>query len=1075
MLIWIVSLIITSPDAIFLTTSVLHEEDDYVYMDCTYSWPEENTKIYQLCIVTLLFLLPFVFMTISYSHIVNVLWRNETMTGSFQIAEEEQSIQRTRKNKLTSTTPLTTEKIVPGEHRKHYRNHHHNQDFNLRISLSTLDAEPCSVGSRSFVVLGSESATASPQVRSIKELDDEERKSLNDTNIDTMATKSNGVPRDKTYKRHTRDCIFGVVEGTIISGAHYNDSMAPIGSRRNYSYTLDSSRPSLSCCGAGRDDCSGMDGVGHGCCSQQHQGQRQDQKQFPPATVNGVSCGGHSIRTSNCCENGLRRRCCRHHSTRSLTLAVARKLSMPSDGAFCRKRTSMVVNHDHGRHGGSPYVVDQMRQNDISGACSSEGGSICEADGKADKVEAENRNPVLPYITGFDVLSSVHSRVIPRSHPVSPDMGDDFHDSGQLRVTMDSTTVATTAAAAIITTTTTTAIATVAAVVGDNNSIGSSASASSVVTQVLPANTEAKPTADKNDGGDDDRRICSTSGDKLDGKSSSRANESSNNGDTFKNAPTVAVRNGADKFNLVNQMSECGSALVVVGAAIVGDNKQRNDNKQPAGCVTKLHESARLLRDETTPICDSNIHVQNSTGNGSLTKHEALSMIEPGRAAMMRTVREGAQHNYEASIDPNSSADNDRPFDLSAARQSEGTVDDLKFNSSWRRAASKISVVESESFQDEGGVRRKKCNSIEATKGFSITKFSPSDTYSLDVQILVSGRRFDPDEPTSSGSIYPRASLDNLSCTMMETNSSTGLNCIKCCTNSMRIYRSKSPMLAREACRSAESNVPHKETDPTKRYRQEPPMEHRNSKRKQKASLNPLDIERASLDSSSRSQLSNVISGIQEMKIGPPTRLATKMMELPSKLSKTNCSDDCDNGHTSLRNQKECCKRGQGKSVLQLGDSSGQSNGHVCWSNGDEIEHGPDIEAADHGALGAVTYHGKSEVTSRNSHCSGESKKSNFAKRYVSLRRDKSRDLGRQTIDGSMTMTSVTGVSRNGSLLVTSSHYQGSSQRFASSSSQSNRYCKLIESRKKAAKMLIIVVIMFGLCYLPVHFLNILR
>lgn len=37
------------------------------------------------------------------------------------------------------------------------------------------------------------------------------------------------------------------------------------------------------------------------------------------------------------------------------------------------------------------------------------------------------------------------------------------------------------------------------------------------------------------------------------------------------------------------------------------------------------------------------------------------------------------------------------------------------------------------------------------------------------------------------------------------------------------------------------------------------------------------------------------------------------------------------------------------------------------------------------------------------------------------------------------------------------------------------RFCKLIESRKKAAKMLIVIVIMFGLCYLPVHFLNTLR
>lgn len=74
-----VSLLIASPDVIFLTTQPIHEEDNIVYSDCTYSWPESNTKIYQLCIVSLLFIGPFVLMSISYSHIVNVLWRDETM------------------------------------------------------------------------------------------------------------------------------------------------------------------------------------------------------------------------------------------------------------------------------------------------------------------------------------------------------------------------------------------------------------------------------------------------------------------------------------------------------------------------------------------------------------------------------------------------------------------------------------------------------------------------------------------------------------------------------------------------------------------------------------------------------------------------------------------------------------------------------------------------------------------------------------------------------------------------------------------------------------------------------------
>lgn len=68
-------------------------------MDCTYSWPENSTRMYQLCIVTLLFVVPFVLMSISYWHIVNVLWRNETMADSlqhsnYQLEEEQQFLKR---------------------------------------------------------------------------------------------------------------------------------------------------------------------------------------------------------------------------------------------------------------------------------------------------------------------------------------------------------------------------------------------------------------------------------------------------------------------------------------------------------------------------------------------------------------------------------------------------------------------------------------------------------------------------------------------------------------------------------------------------------------------------------------------------------------------------------------------------------------------------------------------------------------------------------------------------------------------------------------------------------------------
>lgn len=96
-LIWLVSMLIASPDVIFLTTRRLYEENDFVYTDCTYNWPEENTKMYQLCLLILLFLFPFLLMSISYSHIVNVLWRNEALAESlqesYQLEEEQQQYQ----------------------------------------------------------------------------------------------------------------------------------------------------------------------------------------------------------------------------------------------------------------------------------------------------------------------------------------------------------------------------------------------------------------------------------------------------------------------------------------------------------------------------------------------------------------------------------------------------------------------------------------------------------------------------------------------------------------------------------------------------------------------------------------------------------------------------------------------------------------------------------------------------------------------------------------------------------------------------------------------------------------------
>lgn len=72
-------MIAASPEVIFLATKPLSDDEPNTYIDCTYTWPERNTQIYQLFVVLLLYITPFVLMTISYSQIVGVLWRNKTV------------------------------------------------------------------------------------------------------------------------------------------------------------------------------------------------------------------------------------------------------------------------------------------------------------------------------------------------------------------------------------------------------------------------------------------------------------------------------------------------------------------------------------------------------------------------------------------------------------------------------------------------------------------------------------------------------------------------------------------------------------------------------------------------------------------------------------------------------------------------------------------------------------------------------------------------------------------------------------------------------------------------------------
>ncbi|XP_076315511.1 orexin/Hypocretin receptor type 1-like [Tachypleus tridentatus] len=83
LLIWIGSFLLVLPDVIVLETRPnpnLHIETHYL-MDCTYTWDQFYTRIYQLYIVATLYVAPFLLMTVTYFQIARVLW-DKNIPGS---------------------------------------------------------------------------------------------------------------------------------------------------------------------------------------------------------------------------------------------------------------------------------------------------------------------------------------------------------------------------------------------------------------------------------------------------------------------------------------------------------------------------------------------------------------------------------------------------------------------------------------------------------------------------------------------------------------------------------------------------------------------------------------------------------------------------------------------------------------------------------------------------------------------------------------------------------------------------------------------------------------------------------
>lgn len=89
-LIWLTSLLLVLPDAIVLDTRPSPDlliQTTY-FTDCTYTWGDDDSRIYQLMIVLFLYVVPFALMSVFYYQIARVLW-NKNIPGTSESSQQQ--------------------------------------------------------------------------------------------------------------------------------------------------------------------------------------------------------------------------------------------------------------------------------------------------------------------------------------------------------------------------------------------------------------------------------------------------------------------------------------------------------------------------------------------------------------------------------------------------------------------------------------------------------------------------------------------------------------------------------------------------------------------------------------------------------------------------------------------------------------------------------------------------------------------------------------------------------------------------------------------------------------------------
>ncbi|PRD26246.1 UNVERIFIED_CONTAM: Orexin receptor type 2 [Trichonephila clavipes] len=95
-LIWLISVLIGLPEAIVLDTRRSLPVDTLYLTDCTHTWSETSTRVYQLFLILVLYVAPFTLMAFTYYQITRVLW-NKNIPGA---SETNHHLSRVCGNKI---------------------------------------------------------------------------------------------------------------------------------------------------------------------------------------------------------------------------------------------------------------------------------------------------------------------------------------------------------------------------------------------------------------------------------------------------------------------------------------------------------------------------------------------------------------------------------------------------------------------------------------------------------------------------------------------------------------------------------------------------------------------------------------------------------------------------------------------------------------------------------------------------------------------------------------------------------------------------------------------------------------